>query len=138
MISRMTTLKRKMETLHADERAVHQQSRKRVGHLQDLYGMGSVVEDEYVRWSKVRLDRLLVDYMLRNGYGESAKKLAEGKGVKDLVDLGTFLECWGIEESLRKRSTEKCLTWCQENKNALKKIKVQPNIFPINSRGPSD
>ncbi|EPS42289.1 hypothetical protein H072_3755 [Dactylellina haptotyla CBS 200.50] len=123
MIVRMQGLKRKMETLHEDEKAVHSQSRKRTTHLSDLYSLSSLLEDGYGRWSKVRLDRLLVDYMLRNGYSESAKKLAKEKDIEELVDVDVFLQCWRIEESLRKKSTVECLAWCQDNKNALKKIK---------------
>ncbi|KAF3923935.1 hypothetical protein AA313_de0206528 [Arthrobotrys entomopaga] len=123
MITRIQGLKRKMETLHEDEKAVHLQSRKRTTHLNDLYSLSSLLEDGYGRWSKVRLDRLLVDYMLRNGYSESAKKLAKEKDIEGLVDVDVFLQCWGIEESLRKKSTVECLAWCQDNKNALKKIK---------------
>ncbi|KAK6541503.1 GID complex subunit containing RING finger motif [Orbilia ellipsospora] len=123
MITRIQGLKRKMETLHEDEKAVHLQSRKRTTHLNDLYSLSSLLEDGYGRWSKVRLDRLLVDYMLRNGYSESAKKLAQEKDIEGLVDVDVFLQCWSIEESLRKKSTVECLAWCQDNKNALKKIK---------------
>ncbi|KAF3925767.1 hypothetical protein ABW20_dc0100890 [Dactylellina cionopaga] len=123
MITKMKGLKRKMETLHEDEKVVHSQSRKRTAHLNDLYSLSSLLEDGYGRWSKVRLDRLLVDYMLRNGYSESAKKLAKEKDIEELVDVDVFMQCWDIEQSLRKKSTVECLAWCQDNKNALKKIK---------------
>ncbi|KAF3938670.1 hypothetical protein ABW19_dt0206195 [Dactylella cylindrospora] len=123
MITRIQGLKRKMETLHEEEKAVHSQSRKRIIHLKDLYGMNSLLEEGYGKWSKVRQDRLLVDYLLRNGYSETAKKLAVEKDIGELVDVDVFLQCWSIEESLRRKSTGECLAWCQDNKNALKKIK---------------
>lgn len=36
----------------------------------------SAESDAYARWTQTRLDRILVDYMLRQGYSETAKKLA--------------------------------------------------------------
>ncbi|KAF3166279.1 GID complex subunit containing RING finger motif [Orbilia oligospora] len=123
MITRMQTLKRKMETLHEEEKVVHAQSRKRVSHLNDLHSLSSLLEDGYESWSKIRLDRFMVDYMLRNGYSNSAKQLAQKQGIEELVDVDVFVQCWTIEESLRNKKTTECLAWCAENKNSLKKIK---------------
>lgn len=123
MITRMQTLKRKMEALHEEEKVVHAQSRKRVSHLNDLHSLSSLLEDGYESWSKIRLDRFMVDYMLRNGYSNSAKQLAKKQGIEELVDVDVFVQCWTIEESLRNKKTTECLAWCAENKNSLKKIK---------------
>lgn len=99
-------------------------SKKRIAHLQDLYDIPSLVDEGYDRWSRVRLDRLLVDFLLRNGFGESAKQLAKERGIEDLVDVDVFVQCARIEASLSKGSTVECLGWCAENKNPLRKIKV--------------
>ena len=144
MIGRMQGLKRKLESLHEEEKSVLEQSKKRIAHLQDLYGIPSLVDEGYDRWSKIRLDRLLVDSLLRSGYGESAKMLAQekqievcqggvgcaggwliGGGTQSLVDVDVFLQCAKIEASLRKGSTTECLAWCAENKNTLRKNKVR-------------
>ncbi|KAK6350612.1 GID complex subunit containing RING finger motif, variant 2 [Orbilia javanica] len=123
MITRMQTLKRKMETLQEEEKVIHAQSRKRVSHLNRLYSLSSLLDEEYESWSKVRLDRFMVDYMLRNGYSNSAQQLAKKQGIEELVDVDVFVQCWTIEESLRNKKTTECLAWCAENKNSLKKIK---------------
>ncbi|KAK6534817.1 GID complex subunit containing RING finger motif [Arthrobotrys megalospora] len=123
MINRMQTLKRKMEDLHEQEKAIHFQSRKRVSHLNDLHSLPAIMDSGYESWSKIRLDRFMVDYMLRNGYSESAKLLAHKQGIDELVDIDVFVQCWNIEESLRNKKTTECLAWCAENKTALKKIK---------------
>jgi macrophage erythroblast attacher len=62
--------------------------------------------------------------MLRSGYSESAKQLAQERGVEDLVDLGVFTQCQRIVESLRRGETKEALQWCGENKAALKKSQV--------------
>lgn len=40
------------------------------------------------------------------------------------MDLELFAEIHRIEDALRKQSCTEALAWCNENKNALKKIKV--------------
>lgn len=121
MINRMQGLKRKMETLHDEEKRILNQSRRRIQHIQDLYEIPSLADVKYDRWSKIRLNRLLADHMLRSGYLESAKQLAEDKEITDLVDLSVFTQCQRIADSLRKGETKEALQWCGENKVALKK-----------------
>ncbi|KAL4806011.1 CTLH/CRA C-terminal to lish motif domain-containing protein [Aspergillus unguis] len=121
MISRMQGLKRKMETLQHEEKKIHSQARKRIQHLDELYRIPSLADVKYDQWSRVRLDRLVVDQMLRSGYTESAQQLAREKGIEDLVDLGVFVECQRIAQSLRHGETKDALQWCNENKAALKK-----------------
>ncbi|CAG8025244.1 unnamed protein product [Penicillium salamii] len=121
MISRMQGLKRKMEGLQEEENKIHNQSRKRIQHLEALHKIPSLADVKYDQWSRVRLDRLLVDHMLRSGYSDSAQKLAKERSIEDLVDLGVFTQCQRVVESLRKRETKEALQWCGENKAALKK-----------------
>src|SRR2546423_7250875 len=68
MISRMQGLKRKLEGLHEEEMRIHRASRARIAHLQDLFNVQSLVDVKYDEWSRIRLSRLLVDYLLRSGY----------------------------------------------------------------------
>ncbi|MCJ1275628.1 GID complex subunit containing RING finger motif [Puttea exsequens] len=122
MISRMQGLKRKMDTLANDEKTLHHYSKRRIQHLQELYEIPSLADVKYDEWSRVRLNRLLVDYLLRSGYGESAKALAREKSIEELVDLDLFVQCHRIEESLRQRNTQECLSWCVEHRPMMKKL----------------
>ena len=122
MINRMQSLKRKMDVLYNEERILHQHMRRRIQHLQDLYEIPSLADVKYDEWSRIRLNRLLVDYLLRCGYGESAKALAREKGIEELVDLDVFVQCHRIEESLKRRSTQECLAWCVEHRPMMKKL----------------
>ena len=127
MISRMQGLKRKMEGLHQEEKKIHDQSRKRIHHLESLHHIPSLADVKYDQWSRVRLDRLIVDHMLRSGYTESAQQLAKEKDIEDLVDLNVFVQCQRIAESLRRGETKDALQWCSENKAALKRSQVRPS-----------
>ncbi|GMF79590.1 unnamed protein product [Aspergillus oryzae] len=124
MISRMQGLKRKMENLHQEERKIHDQSRKRIEHLENLHQIHSLADVKYDQWSRVRLDRLVTDYMLRSGYTESARQLAHEKDIEDLADLNVFIQCQRVAESLRRGESKDALQWCSENKAALKKSQV--------------
>lgn len=117
-------LKRKLEALQAEEKALHKQQKARIQHLEELHEIPNLADVKYDNWSHVRLNRLLVDYLLRQGYTQSAKELAKEKGIEELVDVGVFEECGKIERSLRDGRTAECLAWCGENKQALKKIDV--------------
>ncbi|PYH40667.1 FYV10 family protein [Aspergillus saccharolyticus JOP 1030-1] len=121
MISRMQGLKRKMENLHQEEKGIHEQSRKRIQHLESLSHISSLEDVKYDQWSRVRLNRLIVDHMLRSGYLESARQLAREKGIEGLVDLSVFVQCQRIADGLRQGETKDALQWCGENKAALKK-----------------
>ncbi|KKK15301.1 hypothetical protein AOCH_001574 [Aspergillus ochraceoroseus] len=121
MIARMQGLKRKMESLQQEEKNIHDQSRKRIQHLECLHQIPNLADVKYDQWSRVRLDRLVVDHMLRLGYTESAQQLARDKDIEDLVDLNVFVQCQRVAESLRRGETKDALQWCSENKAALKK-----------------
>lgn len=84
--------------------------------------MHSLVDVRYEGWSRTRLSRLLVDYLLREGYAESAAHLAQSKGIEQLVDVEPFVACHRIERSLREgMSTSLALEWCKEHGKELKK-----------------
>jgi macrophage erythroblast attacher len=122
MISKMQNLKRKVEGLHDEEMRIHKSAKARLRHLQDLYDIHSLVDVKYDEWSRTRLSRLLVDYLLREGYSESAAHLAQSKGITDLVDVDAFVACHKIERSLREgMSTSLALDWCKEHGKELKK-----------------
>lgn len=123
-LAKAQTLKRKLESLHHEEQALHKQQKARIQHLEELHTIPSLADVKYERWSHVRLNRLLVDYLLRRGYAQSARQLAAEKGIEALVDVGVFEECGRIERSLREGRTAEALAWCAENKQALKKVEV--------------
>ncbi|KAF2226690.1 protein fyv10 [Elsinoe ampelina] len=120
VLNKAQNLKRKLETLHAEERAIQSQQKARLQHLQELHEIPSLADVKFDRWSKTRLDRMLVDYMLRLGYVQSAKMLAEERGIQELVDVNAFVALSAVESSLRSGRTADALAWCAENKRALK------------------
>lgn len=122
MLARMENMKRDLEKLHEEEQSLHEQSAKRIRHLQELYEIPSVSDVKYETWSRTRLDRLVVDYLLRAGYPETAAALASAKSIDDLIDLETFKTCHKIADSIQQGSTVDALRWVTRNKDAIKKL----------------
>lgn len=121
MITRMKGLKRKLEVLEEEREILNQQAKARILHMKELWSIPTMADVKYDGWSKVRLDRLLVDYMLRKGYLNSAKVLAKEKGIESLVDVEVFARVHSIASSLRAGSLTEALSWCSEHKQLMKK-----------------
>ncbi|KAF2765400.1 hypothetical protein EJ03DRAFT_385305 [Teratosphaeria nubilosa] len=121
-LQKAQNLKRKLEALHEEEKVLHRQQKARIEHLKELHEIPGLADVKYDTWAHTRLDRLLVDYLLRSGYTESARELAREKGIEDLVDVAVFEEVGRVEASLRRGEVKEALQWCTENKQALKKI----------------
>ncbi len=73
------------------------------------------------RWEKTRLDRVLVDYMLRSGLYASGARLAKSERIEALVDTAIFDEARKVIASLQARDCSTALAWCQQNKRRLSK-----------------
>lgn len=119
---------------------------KRIQNLRQIENVTSPRAPEFIAWNKTRLDRVIVDYLLREGMTKSAKRVAEEGGievgisgcvcvhwckghcihicsVKDMVDIQLFAQSEKIEQALRNHSCKECLSWCSENKSSLRKMK---------------
>ncbi len=110
-------------------------AQSRTDHLASLHKINDVDSADFGEWSKTRLDRMIVDYMLRRGYKGAARQISESRGIGDLVDVGLFEEVQRVEESLCptmleqggegvKPSCTLALAWCSENKATLRKIRT--------------
>ncbi|KAK3137436.1 hypothetical protein QOZ80_5BG0452220 [Eleusine coracana subsp. coracana] len=117
LVSRLHGLKRKMEEGARAEELHVQRCRARLDRL----ATASTGDDG--EWEDMRLKRILVDYMLRMSYYDSAAMLAETSGIHDLVDIDVFLDAKRVIDSLQNKEIGPALAWCAENKSRLKKSK---------------
>ncbi|XP_024383272.1 protein MAEA homolog [Physcomitrium patens] len=121
LVSRLQGLKRKLDESNKGEQVQVQRCRARIDHLSMLQGENG--KENELQWNNTRVQRILVDYMLRNSYYDTAFRLAEMKNIQELVDIDIFLEARKVIEALRNRDCTEALTWCSENKSKLKKSK---------------
>ncbi|GLT93164.1 hypothetical protein SLE2022_109660 [Rubroshorea leprosula] len=117
LVSRLQGLKRKLEEGSRTENLQAQRCRARLDHLE------SVDADNLSEWNNIRVKRILVDYMLRMSYYNTAVKLAESSNIQDLVDIDVFQEAKKVIDALRNKEVAPALAWCADNKSRLKKSK---------------
>ncbi|URE39551.1 macrophage erythroblast [Musa troglodytarum] len=118
LVSRLQGLKRKLEEGSRAENLQTQRCRARLEHLDSAANT-----DKLAEWKDVRLRRILVDYMLRMSYYDTAKNLAETSKIQELVDIDVFLEAKRVIDSLQNKEVAPALAWCAENKSRLKRSK---------------
>lgn len=124
-IARSKTLKARLDSSFVEETRLFRQAEARLSHLRELQNLLTVDDVKYDTWSRTRLDRLLVDYLLRQGCSKTALALTVEKKIEDLVDIETFMTMCKVQESLQRRKTvADALAWCVENKKELRKINV--------------
>ncbi|KAI0044960.1 hypothetical protein FA95DRAFT_1496231 [Auriscalpium vulgare] len=124
MIGRVEGLKRKLSDLQDTVGSSTQDvMRERLQHLMSIEEVYSSKDGDYAQWEEIRLDRWLVDWVLRHGKERSARKIAQERDIERLVDIELFMDIRRIEDALRSRSCAEALAWCSENKSALRKLK---------------
>eukprot|EP01095_Lingulamoeba_sp_RSL-Kostka_P015287 TRINITY_DN697_c2_g1_i1.p1 TRINITY_DN697_c2_g1~~TRINITY_DN697_c2_g1_i1.p1 ORF type:complete len:534 (-),score=133.60 TRINITY_DN697_c2_g1_i1:106-1707(-) len=81
------------------------------------------VNDVIDKYLNIKFDRILVDFLMREGYLKTAKLLIADSDIKNLVDFDLFEKRKKIIDSLKKKNCKLALKWCAENRTRLKKIK---------------
>ncbi|ORZ30014.1 CTLH/CRA C-terminal to lish motif domain-domain-containing protein [Catenaria anguillulae PL171] len=78
LTDKLKKLKRKLKELREEEALYTDKTQARLRHLQTLSHIKALDSPAYASWSHTRLNRLLLDYLLRQGFLESATMLAKG------------------------------------------------------------
>uniref|UniRef100_A0AAY4EZA7 E3 ubiquitin-protein transferase MAEA n=1 Tax=Denticeps clupeoides TaxID=299321 RepID=A0AAY4EZA7_9TELE len=121
VVEKLSALKRKAaESIQAEGESA-KLCKRRIEHLKEH--CGEQVASVGV-WKRKRMDRMMVEHLLRCGYYNTAVKLAQQSGIEDLVNIEMFLTAKEVEESLERQETGTCLAWCHDNKSRLRKMKV--------------
>lgn len=126
MVEKLQVLKRKAEESITEELQATNVCKRRLEHLKEhatLTSSGVVSQGALNQWRRKRLDRMVVEYFLRNGYYNAAITLAERSNIKDLTNIDIFLTSREVEKSLASHETSKCLSWCHDNRSKLRKLR---------------
>jgi macrophage erythroblast attacher len=70
---------------------------------------------------KQRANRFIIEYLLRNGYFETAQKLAEYVNAEN-INKNVFHVAKQVEESLKRRDLSICLHWVLDNRSKLHRL----------------
>lgn len=122
VVENLNVVKRKADESMLDEQEAAQVCKRRLDHLKGMFELPYSNVAINV-WKKKRLDRLLIDHLLRGGYYESATKLNDQCDLKNLTNIDLFMVSKRVENSLAAGDTSKCLAWCHDNKSKLRKMK---------------
>lgn len=77
---------------------------------------------------QIILDRLIVDFLLRIGHRDAARRLADQAGVASLCDFALFDELHTVLAALRNRDCEPALQWCVEHRSQLSKLPAEVDV----------
>ncbi|KAJ2856696.1 GID complex subunit containing RING finger motif, partial [Coemansia erecta] len=123
LIERLQTLKQGLEQVKQEESQLIQRSKLRAMDLNKLREFESTTQPEFQQWCRQRLDRVLIDYMLRSGNVKTAQRLVETGNLEHFADSSLFAQVMSIENELKDaHSCQGALLWCSENRSALRKI----------------
>ncbi|KAJ2722799.1 GID complex subunit containing RING finger motif [Coemansia sp. Benny D115] len=123
LIERLKELRSKLEEAKQEEAQLIQRSKQRATDLNELKNFETTTQPEFQRWCRARLDRVLVDYMLRSNNVQTAQLLAERGDMGHFSDSSLFAQMTTIEDELKQEhSCRGALAWCVENRSALKRI----------------
>ncbi|WFC96796.1 GID complex subunit containing RING finger motif [Malassezia brasiliensis] len=150
-LQRLRTLRDRLAELQRRAQHLLQDTQARAEYLGAVYSL-DLASHAFEEWCLVRLNRMVIDYMLRRGAFASAEALAAQQRLAPLVDLPVFAQIRKVEVSLvpddgagDAPSCATALAWCSENKVALRKaqstleleLRVQEYVEMVRDRTPA-
>ncbi|CAH0401576.1 unnamed protein product [Chilo suppressalis] len=118
MVEKLTTMKRKASEAINEELQAAYVCKKRLEHLKE---QATVLNEPSTPQTRVSAP-MHRDYFLRNGYYESANKLADARSLRELTNVDIYAAAAEVEAELCQQRTARCLQWCADNKSKLRKL----------------
>eukprot|EP00963_Diacronema_lutheri_P002798 scaffold216_cov375-Pavlova_lutheri.AAC.2 len=115
---RIQNVKRKLQDREKAEKRLLNSCYTRLDYLSKPSTPEKVEEFE-----RERLDRILIDYLLRESLKESGMAVVRSTELEGLVDVDIFLETQRIASTLKQGDCRSALAWCAQNAGRLKKLR---------------
>uniref|UniRef100_A0ABK9NG15 E3 ubiquitin-protein transferase MAEA n=1 Tax=Glossina morsitans morsitans TaxID=37546 RepID=A0ABK9NG15_GLOMM len=125
VVQRIQVLKRKAEENIEDELNSSYVCKRKIEHLKGIAppeNNNEIWQASFDKWKRVRIDRMVVEHLLRMGYYKTAERLASQSNIQHLTNLDIFHVSREVENDLANYKTTKCVLWCIDNKSKLRKI----------------
>ena len=81
-LRKLPVLKSRLQEGRVQDLLLLQKTQARLDYLDAISPIQTVDEEAFDRWSKTRLNNLLVDYLSRCGFTNTASKLASDAGIE--------------------------------------------------------
>ncbi|KAL9896850.1 E3 ubiquitin-protein transferase Katazuke isoform 1-T1 [Glossina fuscipes fuscipes] len=125
VVQRIQVLKRKAEENIEDELNSSYVCKRKIEHLKGIAppeNNNEIWQASFDKWKRFRIDRMVVEHLLRMGYYKTAERLASQSNIQHLTNLDIFHVSREVENDLANYKTTKCVLWCIDNKSKLRKI----------------
>lgn len=127
VVQKLQILKRKSDESINEELNAAFVCKKKLGHLKGIAQpeANSDLEIWHAsidQWKRMRMDRMVIEHLLRMGYYETANRLSNHSDIRHLTNLDIFHTSREVEEDLMNFKTTKCILWCMDNKSKLRRI----------------
>jgi len=137
VVTKLRGVKRKLDETDVAESSQLDVCKQRMDHLREYpiitgavsrrKSTSNITEDQYQtlnNWRRIRVNRVIVDFLLRFGHYQTALALSESEHIKHLVDVEVFTQTKQVIEGLKNRDGTEALKWCTENRSRLRKVNV--------------
>lgn len=107
---KVAALRAEYEQITAKEDTLLDNLERRVSHLKHVeeHYRDKSVQTEYF---EKRLWRLIIEYMLREGYIDSSRLLISELNLQEFTDLDVFIESDKIVQALKKKKCSAAIKW---------------------------
>ena len=126
MIKRIILLQNKHNTIIQEENSLYHYLQERLNTLKYIdkdsnedYKSNALSNLKFFLDKK--LNNLILDFLLKQRYIETASNFIEEENIKDSIELVLYQEYQKIVESMKQKSVVEALNWCNQNKNKLQK-----------------
>ncbi|KAL6779940.1 hypothetical protein ACKKBG_A14385 [Auxenochlorella protothecoides x Auxenochlorella symbiontica] len=122
MASALQHLKTKLEGIAEAERGDLSRLLARVRYLRRV---GQPEAGRLIDWNRPRINRLVIDYLLRRGYRQSALHLIQtsGPGSEEVADGHIFQPIQSVIAGLEQHRCTEALAWCRVHEARLAKAR---------------
>jgi len=121
LLGSLESLKRRLQDVSKQEQEEASRVEARLRHMEAL--VRPHTSNSVIKWNEARIDTLLVDYLNRAGYLDTAQLIAQEADITQLVDSHVFTDAQEVADALRARNCGPALAWCLANQGRLKKAK---------------
>ncbi|EPZ35350.1 CTLH/CRAto LisH motif domain-containing protein [Rozella allomycis CSF55] len=119
----MKSMKKKVDDIYDENQNTTSSLTKRIKLMNCFENIKQMEDPDFNVWTSTLLERLIVDYLLRNDLNQTANHIYNSLPIKDFLDLDFYASSKRIALSLKNKNCSDALVWCSENKTYLKKTK---------------
>jgi len=122
-IDKLKSLKQKYYALLKAEDNLLEICHKRISHISEYQSRYKESNEILENYHLTRLDRLFLDYFLREGYFETAQNFTSFMELENYSDMDIFTESKTIMASLVAHNLDPAIKWCVTHKTRLANMK---------------